>query len=170
MNKHTYIRCSHVKVYFIFCRNTFFLLSLFIGNISLAASTELVNSSSVSGAISVVGEQVSYTFTSNIGESVQIQAADPGNTDFRPQITLLDPNGNTVSNASGDKVAILARYVTTASGTYTALVSNGFFGGQQNQTGNYNLYFVHMPGANEGGQLINGGMVSDVIDLGDIDS
>jgi len=40
----------------------------------------------------------------------------------------------------------------------------------KDQTGNYDLYFVHMPGANEGGSLINGGVISNVIDLGDLDS
>jgi hypothetical protein len=42
--------------------------------------------------------------------------------------------------------------------------------GTKSQTGNYDLYFVHMPGANEGGSLINGGVISDAIDLGDLDS
>lgn len=40
----------------------------------------------------------------------------------------------------------------------------------QGQTGPYNLYFVRAPGANEGGALINGGRVSNTIDVGDIDS
>ncbi|MCP4288286.1 MAG: hypothetical protein GY792_28275, partial [Gammaproteobacteria bacterium] len=37
-------------------------------------------------------------------------------------------------------------------------------------TGNYDLYFVRMPGANEGGSLNNGDVISDAIDLGDLDS
>jgi hypothetical protein len=52
-----------------------------------------------------------------------------------------------------------------ATGTYTVVVSDAGA-----NTGSYNIYFTRVPGANEGGSLINGGVISDQIDVGDLDS
>ena len=38
------------------------------------------------------------------------------------------------------------------------------------ETGSYDLYFIRAPGANEGGTLVSGNVISDQIDLGDLDS
>ena len=69
--------------------------------------------------------------------------------------------------SSGANVAGLT-ITTQAAGTYTVVVydySSGYA-----STGDYKLYFALAPGANEGGVLTSGGMLSGTIDLGDLDS
>ncbi len=115
-----------------------------------------------------LGDLDSYTFTANVGESVEIRVADTSNNDFAPGITLYGPSGNELRGTSSPSVATIHYHGFAVSGTYTVVVtdrSNGL-----DATGNYNLYFVHMPGANEGGTLINGGIRTGTIDLGDLDS
>jgi len=131
-----------------------------------AYSAPLVNGGVISDAIDL-GDLDSYTFTANAGEGVQIRVADTSSNDFRPRITLYDPNGAYVTSDTNYDVAAIS-YAVTENGTYTVVVADGY--PTKSQTANYDLYFVHMPGANEGGSLINGGVISDAIDLGDLDS
>ena len=126
----------------------------------------LINGGVISDAIDL-GDLDSYTFTANVGEEVQIRIANTSSNDFRPRITLYDPNGAYVTHNVYYGVAAIS-YTATATGTYTVVVADGT--NAKDKTGNYDLYFVHMPGANEGGSLINGGIISDGIDLGDLDS
>jgi hypothetical protein len=98
---------------------------------------------------------------------VQIRVADTSGNDLTPRITLYDPSGTLVTFANGANVGAISRALTE-NGTYTVVVSDVSAG--SDATGNYNLYFVRVPGANEGGTLPNGGVVSDAIDLGDLDS
>ena len=60
------------------------------------------------------------------------------------------------------------RWVSTLSGTYTVLIY-GYSTGHAS-AGDYELYFTHFPGANEGGALTAGVVVEGTIDLGDLDS
>ena len=136
------------------------------------AAAPLVNGGVISDAISVPGEQDTHTFEANAGESVQIRVADTSNGPLSPRFELRRPDGSTVTSTSGSSVAhiecpTLACEITQT-GTYSIVVSDATQGNEQ--TGSYNVYFVRLPGADEGGSLINGGVIGDQIDLGDLDS
>ena len=119
----------------------------------------LTNGGSVSGTISVPGEEVSYTFPAAAGESIQLSIAG----DFGVSIRLYSPDStqNGVPSSS-----VLKRNSLAQSGTYTVVVYA--FNGQQ--TGSYVLHFVKAPGANEHGALVNGGIRTGDITPGDLDS
>jgi len=133
--------------------------------IPFASAASLVNGGHVSGAISTVGGQDSYTFTATAGENVWLRIADTSNSAFYPRITLYGPTGAYITYDNDGSVAGFTHTATTT-GTYTVVVSDD----SGNYTGNYNFYFVRVPGANEGGSLGNGSLRTDKIDLGDLDS
>jgi K319L-like, PKD domain len=116
----------------------------FFSHITFAAaySAPLVNGGMISSAISTPYEEDSYTFTANAGEGVQIRVADTSSNDFRPRITLYDPNGAYVTYDVGYDVAAISHAVTE-NGTYTVVVADG--SPTESQTANYDLYF-HAPG------------------------
>jgi len=144
------------------------VLALILIHIPSAVGQSLENGGVISAAISLPGEQDSYTFTATAGQSVQIRVASTGSESLlAPRLSLYGPNGALITAGSGRPVASLSEPLT-ADGTYTVVVADGTAGGAQ--TGDYNLYFAQMPGAHEGGVLPNGGVVSDAIDLGDLDS
>jgi len=126
----------------------------------------LINGGMITGTIDK-GDLDSYTFSANAGENVQIRITDINGTPFIPRITLYDPNGAYVTYGQGTNVGAIS-YKTTQAGIYTVVVSDISSG--YASTGDYNVYFVHMPGANEGGNLSPGNTVYDTIDLGDLDS
>jgi len=130
-----------------------------------AASAELPNGGVVSGSISTAGQQDSYTFTASAGHSVQIRAVNTGNTSFTPRLSLYGPSGAAIVSHDGNPIARI-RHTVKENGTYTVVIQDW----QAAQTGPYSLYFAKAPGANEGGPLVNGGVISEVIDRGDIDS
>jgi len=133
--------------------------------IPFASAAPLVNGGHVSGAISTVGGQDSYTFTATAGENVWLRIADTSNNSFYPQIYLYSPTGAYISHSSDGSVAGLT-HTATSTGTYTVVVSD-YYG---EYTGNYNFYFARIPGANEGGSMGNGSLRLETIDLGDLDS
>jgi hypothetical protein len=86
---------------------------------------------------------------------------------FAPGITLYNPSSIFVTfgqGQNGGSIAIQA----LATGTYTVVVADGST--KRDGVGNYNLYFVRAPGANEGGRFFDGVTPFDTIDLGDLDS
>ncbi len=145
------------------------LITLLLCNmhIPILYAAPLINGGVVSEAISIPGKQDSYTFSANAGESVEIRVADINNSSLAPQLKLISPSGAVLFNTTGTTVAVIGLTVSS-SGTYTVVVADGTQG--HAQTGNYNLYFARMPGANEGGTLPHGDVVSGVIDIGDLDS
>ena len=126
----------------------------------------LVNAGIVSGT-TALGDLDSYTFDIQAGEYFQIKTVDRDGTGLRPLMSLYTPLGGFVTAAAGDDVASISTFASL-SGTYTLVVADG--NGTPVGTGDYDIHFVRAPGANEGGALINGGIVSDSIDLGDLDS
>ena len=152
--------------------SVFIALALLFADLPLASADSLVNGGRISGAISVAGEQDTYTFSANAGEGVQIRVADTSGGSFAPRVSLYRPDGSLVTSGVGGAVAAIYCPSGTcgidATGTFTVVVADGTQGG--GQTGTYDLYFTRAPGANEGGSLINGGVLHDQIDLGDLDS
>ena len=128
----------------------------------------LPNGGVVSGLIDL-GDLDSYSFTAQAGETIFLRVADPEATSLFPNIELLDPSGEHVvgSEVARPLVGTLSRSLDQ-SGTYTVIVNDESTG--EDATGSYDLYFAKAPGANDDGRLLNGGLVSDTIELGDIDS
>jgi hypothetical protein len=85
--------------------------------------------------------------------------------DFEPMLLLYSPSGTYLQGWWNQSVASI-NYPVEESGTYTVLASDG----DSNETGSYNIYFAHMPGSNEHGELINDVVHQGQIDLGDLDT
>jgi hypothetical protein len=145
------------------------IITLLMFKMASAQALELINGGVISDSISVPGEKDSYTFSGNSGENIMLRAADlaQSGATLAPKIELLDPDSILIDTGSGSVVGTV-KHTLPKTGTYTVMVSDGSQG--STLTGLYDLYFVLAPGANEGGVLPNGGVVSDNIDLGDIDS
>jgi len=110
----------------------------------------------------------SYTFSAQAGQGVGIRVTDVDGTNLIPAFIVYDPVGAIVVNgAFGADVAsdfIPARM----SGTYTVVVYDESVGNAS--TGPYNLYFTLAPGANKGGALNPGDVVSGQLAEGALDS
>jgi hypothetical protein len=130
----------------------------------------LPNGGSVSGTIDL-GDLDSYSFAANAGDRVLLRVADAGTSELRPFVALYSPSGEAVIRTYGSAVAVISETIA-ASGTYTVVVEDTYGGGigSGDLTGNYNLHFVRVPGANEHGRLSGSGLASGQIDLGDLDS
>lgn len=134
----------------------------------------LANGASFTDQIDL-GDIDSFTFYGNTGERVWLRMADinggdpnlPG--DIGPQMYLYSPTGARVSFDREFSVAALTDIALPLEGTYTVIVSDSNIGGNDD-TGPYRIYFAKAPGAQEHGGLVNGGSVTQQIDLGDVDS
>jgi hypothetical protein len=144
---------------------------LLLGGSALAQS--LVNGGVVSGTVSAPGEQDTYTFSALRGNWFEMRLVDVGASTFSPRLEVYNPRGVLIdTNASPDVAVIDTTEVegglslTTPAGTYTVVVSdeNG------TDTGDYDLHFVRVPGANAGGELFDGVTVFGAIELGELDS
>ena len=138
----------------------------------MAVAMPLPNGGVVSAAISTVGEVDEFTFDAVAGESILLRVADTETTEFVnsaffPRIELFDPSGTFLDSGQGALVGGIFESIVV-SGEYTVRLFDNSTG--NDETGSYDLYFAKMPGANELGVLPNGGVVSEDIELGDIDS
>ncbi|MCG8424788.1 MAG: hypothetical protein MJE77_43415, partial [Proteobacteria bacterium] len=141
------------------------VIALMLTMVGVADASSLVNGGVYEGAISLPGQRDSHTFTASAGESIIIQVADTDGSSFRPQVWLYGPAGNYITGNHDSNVARISRTVQD-SGTHTVVVSDY----HDHYTGNYNIYFAHLPGASDGGELPSGGFVADTVELGDLDS
>ena len=138
-----------------------------------ALAMNLPNGGVVAGEISVSGEIDEFTFSADAGDTVFIRVADTEstptiNSDFSPRVELVNPSGALVTSGGGFLVGTIQQFLIV-SGTYTVRVRDSS-PGADDETGSYDLYYANAPGANDDGVLPNGGVVTGVIDLGDIDS
>ncbi|MBW2268466.1 MAG: hypothetical protein JRH16_07800 [Deltaproteobacteria bacterium] len=108
--------------------------------------------------------QHSYEFTATVGDHIELRIADTGPTAFSPRIELRSPSDLLIATDADCCVAEIAHDVAET-GTFSVLVEDNFSAG-----GSYTLYYARIPGANEHGSLINDGVHSETIDLGDLDS
>ena len=143
------------------------LLMLCMGASQVQAA-DLVNGGSVSGTISVAGEQDTWTFNATAGERINIQVVDLAAGDLFPLMTLYAPDGTRVTSASNYTVANIYNAEASETGTYSLVVQDGT--SRQDKIGAYALHFAKSTGANENGSLINGSSVSGDITLGDLDT
>jgi uncharacterized protein YfaP (DUF2135 family) len=124
----------------------------------------LVNGGLRSGGLTK-GDLDSYTFDASAGEGLMLRLADIGATSFYPRLWLYGPTGALVTNTWGPDAALLD-ITAPASGTYTVVVADYYGTG----TGDYELHFVRGTGANEHGALVNGGVRTQTLTRGDLDS
>ncbi len=113
------------------------------------------------------GELDSYTFTAQTGEGIVMRLTDVSAGPLLPAFNVYDPSGAVVARAENTDVAA-TNFTTQASGTFTVVVYDASNGAAA--TGPYNLYFTRAPGADKGGALSPGGVVSGQIVEGAIDS
>ena len=132
-------------------------LLLFFGSIDL--SYALTNGGSVSGTISVAGEIDTYTFSATAGDSILLSITNY----IGMYMKLYAPDGSSLTSNISD---VIVKNELAQGGTYTLEVSAS----DSNQTGNYDLYFVKVPGANEYGLFSDSDMRSHSITDGDLDS
>jgi len=137
---------------------TFLALILLCGFTQPAHALTLINGGSVPGTISVAGGIDTYTFTATAGDSIQLSITGY----IGMFMNLYEPNGTHIGTNNGD---VITKSLTQG-GTYTLEVSAS----DSNQTGNYDLYFVKVPGANEYGLFSDSDMRSHSITDGDLDS
>jgi hypothetical protein len=130
----------------------------------------LGNSAEVSGTVNL-GDLDTYTIFANAGNRLQVRIADINNVPgFLPAVRVFNPNGSYCCSTTGGEVATSIHVDAFSTGTYTLLVEDSTdFGRIPTGSGQYNLYFAQA-GANEGGRIYDGDLVTGQIDLGDIDS
>ncbi|MBK6510944.1 MAG: hypothetical protein IPG06_16860 [Haliea sp.] len=139
----------------------------------LRAQGSLIEDGIVTGKIAVVWEKDEFFFNASAGEAVHIRVVETGgDTAFTPDFWLYNPDGTLEDYAYGSNtVAALDCYSSGScrlEQTAPARIlipddGNGY-------PGNYEIHFSRMPYANENGPLLNNGVVTDKIALGDIDS
>ena len=96
-----------------------------------------------------LGDIDTYSFNASTGDKVQIRVADLDNSTFFPSVFIYGPDGTQVAQADGYDVAAVRQYSVAQSGNYTVVVTAGNANGLSDTEGNYALYFVKAPGANE---------------------
>ncbi|MEO0650668.1 MAG: hypothetical protein AAFZ65_08320, partial [Planctomycetota bacterium] len=129
----------------------------------------LPNGSSVLDELTA-GDLDSYTFELDAGDSFNLRSTRLDGGTFFSALDIYGPDGTLVTSDSGTVVATVGG-TAPLTGTYTALVFDSTvnsFG--PNGTGGYELHFVRLPGANEGGALPNGGSVLGSLTPGDLDT
>lgn len=124
----------------------------------------LVNDSVNLGTIDL-GDMDSYTINANIGDNILLRVADINHTSLFPRITLYAPDGSQISQAAHHTATGL-NHTATAVGVYTVVISDHYVTG----SGEYQLFYTHVTGANEHGLLANDSINSGEITLGDLDS
>ncbi len=121
-------------------------------------------SAKVLGAIDL-GDLDSYTFSASWGQRFHVTVADLYATSLAPEIAIYSPTGALAHYQWNNTTAVISA-TAQATGIYTIVVADRSGPG----TGQYELNFARLPGANEGGLLVNGGARVDAITLGDLDS
>ncbi|MEL7046668.1 MAG: hypothetical protein AAGL66_16890 [Pseudomonadota bacterium] len=120
-----------------------------------------------------VGDIDSYTLNASAGEALHVHISDFNRTGLVPRVDVFGPDGSSLASSSGPTVGSL-RTRATRSGLHSIIVrddsrSSGDTGNDDG-AGPYRLYVAGIPGANEHGVLTNGGVASQNIDVGDIDT
>ena len=142
--------------YIIFFKHIIFITLLFSSNVH---SQELLNGDSIFGTILNEDQTDIYNFDAQAGETIILSLGG----ELNGFMEVFDPDGGPaiIGTSSFNNPIVLDQ-----TGTYTVVVQpfNAV------STGDYELFFVKAPGANEHGTLINGGVHTETITDGDLDS
>src|SRR5438552_1271542 len=142
------------------------------------AQAVLSNGGNSDGAISVAGENDTWTFAANTGDSIVLRIGQLSDAtgNFEPQIRLHSPASAQLGSSAGDLAAEIA-VTAPSSGTYTVVVSDGNLahsGDSLGNTGTYRLHLAKRPGAFEvrggggAGESINSETQSISVHAGDL--
>lgn len=126
----------------------------------------LFNGSSVKGFISQPFQIKEYAFFAKAGEGIFLNTVELGGLNFDPQVNIYRPDG-TLQLWDWGPAIIGVGFTATQTGVYTLSLKDYRSGGG---TGVYEIHYGRAPGANEHGELVNGGKVSGTIEFGDVDS
>ena len=130
---------------------------------------DLVNGGFVTETIEL-GDIDTWSFNANIGDYTLISLADINTTNLFAQLLVYAPDGTRVANGQGATVSKVD-FTATQAGTYTLIIlDNSQSSVNDVGTGDYNLYYVGIPGANELGTLSGSGSLTETIELGDLDT
>ena len=131
-------------------------------------ASALVNGGSITDSIAVSGQKDSHSFYAVTGEYINLSVSDLNQTGLYLRMTLYAPNGSYITYGQGSVVASITNRMLPSTGIYTVVVQD--VSGGHAQTGDYELHFTKMAGANEHGELVNGGSRAETITQGDLDS
>jgi len=152
---------------------TLLFLSLLLSFSRSAAAFEVLNNGGLtSGEIETIGDEDTYEFEGSTGDTVTLTMVDlnggdpnlPGN--IYPRIYLYDPNGVLLASGFDSDVGSINSRTLPLNGTYTVVAKDYY----DNATGPYDIHFVLAPGAQEHGELVDGGKVQEILTLGDLDT
>lgn len=136
------------------------ILLVFVYSIETIAD-EIPNGGTVSGTLFNGSQRDEHTFEGAVGQSGVVSIS--GNVSSGEFYRVFRPDGTQLT--SGTSYRFLP--TLTQSGTYTVIVQTAQFAG----SGNYTVHLALAPGANEHGEIPNGGSVSQTIGgSGEIDS
>ncbi|ALS98091.1 PKD domain-containing protein [Lacimicrobium alkaliphilum] len=135
----------------------------------VAEHGSLINGGFVQETIEL-GDIDTWSFEAGIGEFVQLSTANINQTNLSAYLVVYAPDGSYVTHGQGNTVS-KASFTAVQTGTYTVLVMDNRSGTVDDTgTGDYQLYLVRVPGANEHGQIDGVGSLEEYIDLGDLDT
>lgn len=133
---------------------------LLFGFVDLVIADVIPNGGSIMGEISSNGEIDTHTFSGVAGQAGIISIS--GSVSSGEFYQVFDPDDKFLASGSSHN-----RIDLTQTGTYTVVVRSS----QPSGTGTYVLHLALAPGANEHGQIPNGGSRTETIDDdGEIDS
>ena len=145
--------------------------TIFYTNVNGAQTDGALTNGGVNSGVIDQGDIDAWTFDAQAGDSVQIRVADTDGATLFPTARLYNPDGSLLASNANEFVALLlcdgsSTCALEQTGTYTLIVDDGRIA----FTGNYDVYYTNVDGAQTDGELINGGFVSEQIDFGDIDA
>ena len=124
-------------------------------------------SGKLSGVVPASATQ-EYALDIQEGQHVSLSAAELGDTDFLPELSVYSPTGKKAVNSSYGPDVASVEFNAQETGSYSVIVSDASNIGTLSAP--FDLYYALAPGANEGCALDSGGMVTGTIDKGDLDS
>jgi hypothetical protein len=135
--------------------------------------TAIISGERVEGAIAVLGEIDTYTFSANTGDSAIVSIGQIG-THWRPQVEILSPDGTSLGTASGSASASFPNHNVQLellnlpqNGTYSIIASG------VSTTGLYALSLAKLPGVqhvdSDSGPIASGEHKFGMLNPGDLD-
>jgi hypothetical protein len=110
----------------------------------------------------------SYTFDAQAGQRVGIRVTDLDGGSLVPAFVVYDTTGAVVVNGAAAQDVASSFIAAQKSGNYTVVVYD--YSASSASTGPYNLYFTLAPGADKGGTLSPGDVVTGQLAEGALDS
>lgn len=131
-----------------------------------------LENNSMTSEIIDLGDMDTFTFHASVGDHIEIRMAKVDDSTLLPRLELYGPSGgDSLKENNAGQTSILSKTIEET-GVYTILAESRerYNNPGPTGTGEYNLYFTRIPGANELGTLENGSEITATIDKGDMDT